>query len=79
MAQPQPEEHITLDKILRLVDQLSSDELLELRRQLDSKTWGERFRLLVQDVAADNADSPPLTDEEIVDEIMAHRMHLPTN
>jgi hypothetical protein len=63
----------SLDQLLKLVDQLPPEDLLELRRQLDSKTWGERFRQLVKDVAEDTKDEPPLTDEEIAQEVMTHR------
>jgi hypothetical protein len=73
MALSQPENRDTLDKVLKLVDQLSSNELLELRRQLDSRTWGERFRQLVKDVDDDNKGLPPLTDEEIAEEVMTYR------
>ena len=73
MNQPQPDERVTVDKILRLVEQLSPGEVQELREKLDSKTWGDRFRQLVQDVATDNEGTDPLTDEEIADEVTKYR------
>ena len=64
VQQPKPNKK-PLSQILKLVGQLSAEELLELRSQLDSRTWGERFKQLVKDVAEDSKDIPPLTDEEI--------------
>lgn len=72
MNQPQSDEPITVEKILRLVEQLSPAEVEELRRQL-SRTWGDRFRQLVQDVRKDNNDTESMTDEEIADEVTSYR------
>jgi arsenate reductase-like glutaredoxin family protein len=73
MAQRIPDPKNTMIEVLKLVEQLSPEELLELRQQLDSKTWGERFRQLVKDVAEDTKDQPALTDEEIAQEVIDYR------
>ena len=72
MNQPQSDEPVTVEKILRLVEQLSPAQVQELRREL-SKTWGIRFQRLVQDVSKDNEGSVSLSDEEIADEVTKHR------
>ena len=73
MNKQKPDEQVTVEKILRLVELLSPAEVEELRRELGSKTWGDRFRQLVQDVAKDNEGKEPLTDEEIADEVFKYR------
>ena len=72
MNQP-PSDRVTVDTILRLVEQLSPAEVQELRRSLDSKTWGDRFRQLVQDVSSDNESTEPLTDDDVADELTKYR------
>ena len=56
-----------------MVDQLSIEELLELRKKLDAKTWGERFDRLIKQVAEDTKDMPHLTEEEIAQEVTDYR------
>lgn len=73
MAQRKPEEQTDLDQVLKLVEKLTSEEREELRRRLDSGTWGERFKQLVTDVAQETKDLPPLTEEEIAQEVMDYR------
>jgi hypothetical protein len=72
MNQPQSDEPVTVEKILRLVEQLSAAELQELRREL-SKTWGDRFRQLVQDVSKDNVGTESIAEEEVADEVTKYR------
>lgn len=72
MTQPQSDEPVTVEKILRLVEQLSPAELQELRREL-SKTWGDRFRQLVREVSSDNEGTESVTDEEVADEVTNYR------
>lgn len=72
MTQPQSDEPVTVEKILRLVEQLSPAELQELRREL-SKTWGDRFRQLVREVSTDNEGTESVTDEEVADEVTNYR------
>ncbi len=73
MALPQPEERETIDQVLRLVNKLSPSGQLEIRQQLDSKTWGDRFKQLVSDVAEDLKNKPLITEEEINQEVTAYR------
>jgi len=72
MNQPQSDEPVTVEKILRLVEQLSASELQELRREL-SKTWGDRFRQLVQEVSKDNVSTESIAEEEVADEVTKYR------
>ena len=72
MNQPKPKNN-ALQQVFQLVDQLSVEELLELRQKLDAKTWGERFDRLVKQIAEDTKDMPPLTEEEIAQEVMDYR------
>ncbi|MBX3139071.1 hypothetical protein KF707_22780 [Candidatus Obscuribacterales bacterium] len=72
MNQPQSDEPVTVEKILRLVEQLSAAELQELRREL-SKTWGDRFRQLVQEVSKDNVGTESIAEEEVADEVTKYR------
>lgn len=71
MAQRQPEESITLDQVLKLVEKLSPAEQEQLRARLDSKARHQQWRNLVAAVAEDNKDIPPLTDDEIAEEVSA--------
>ena len=62
MAQRKPENKDTLQQVLKLVALLSPEDLDELRRKLNLKDWGEEWRQLVKDVAADNMNMPPMSD-----------------
>lgn len=73
MAQRKPEVKTPLDQVLKLVDQLSPSDRDELRRKLNLRDWGEQWRQLVKDVAEDNKGLPPLSDEEIAQEVMDYR------
>jgi hypothetical protein len=72
MAMP---EKISVDKILRLVDQLTPAELLELQRTLDDKTWGQQFHQLCDEIEATRIAKglPRITEEEIAAEVKAVR------
>jgi hypothetical protein len=74
MAQPKPE-RISLEQILRLVDQLQPDEQEELRRNLNNKDWGKHFHQLCDEIEATRLAKglPRLTDEEIMTEVKAVR------
>jgi len=76
MAQRKPEEKVTLNQVLKLVDQLTAEERNELRRQLDDKTWGEDWRALCSEVDEQNKGLAPLSEEEIVAEMKAIRKEL---
>jgi hypothetical protein len=60
-----------LDQVLQLIDQLTTDELINLQRELDNKTWGQQFRELCKEIEADRISKglPRLTDEEIAAEV----------
>jgi hypothetical protein len=71
MAQRKPEEQVTLEQVLKLVDKLSSDDQEQLRLKLDRKTRHQEWRNLVTEVAEDNKKLPSLSDEEIAKEVQA--------
>ncbi len=80
MAQRKPEDKVTVDQLLQLVNNLSSDDRQELYRRLDLKSWGEKWRALCAKVDAQSKDLPPLTEQdvfvemkEIRDELKAER------
>lgn len=71
----QPKKKVSLNQVLKLVDQLTPDELLELQRKVNDKTWGQRFRQLADEIERDRVAKglPCLTDEEIMAEVKAVR------
>jgi hypothetical protein len=74
MAQAQPEK-VLFDQMLKLVDQLLPEEQEELRRRLNSKSWGERWDELsktIRDRFIANGTPIP-TDEEIMADVKAVR------
>jgi len=73
MAQRKSEEQSPLDQVLKLVDTLSLDEQKQLRLMLNAKAWGEKWDQLVKDVAEDNKDLQPISEEEIYAEFTEHR------
>lgn len=73
MAQRKPEGQDTLSQVLRLVDQLTPEEVSELRRKLDAKAWKGEWQALINEVDAQNKRLPPLTEEEIMTEVNAVR------
>lgn len=68
----QPQKKPSLEHVLKLAEQLSPSEKGELRHKLDT-SWGERWDQLVKDVAEDNKDLPPISEEEIYAEFTEHR------
>lgn len=75
MAQPQPDERVTLAQILKLVDELSPEEQEELRKNLSDRSWGQRFKQLCDKVEANRIAKglPRLTEEEIMQEVKSVR------
>jgi len=71
MAQREPEEQVTLEQVLTLVDKLPITEQEQLRKNLSNRTWGQRWRQLVKDVEEDNKGLPALSEEEIIAEMKA--------
>lgn len=75
MAQRKPEEKMTLDQVLKLVDQLSTDEQEQVRKKLSNRSWGQRFQHLCDKVEATRVAKglPRLSEEEIMAEVKAVR------
>jgi hypothetical protein len=75
MAQRKPEDRGTLDQVLTLVEQLSSDQRNELRRKLDDKSWGDDWRKLEEEIEQNRVAKglPPMTEEEVYQEFTNHR------
>jgi len=48
MAQRKPEDKVTVDQLLQLVNKLSSDDRQELYRRLDQKSWARNGVRCVQ-------------------------------
>ena len=72
MAQRKPEEKVTVDQVLKLVDQLSAEEQGKLRHKLD-ESWSAEWRALLKEVDEQNKGTEPLPEEEIVAEMKAVR------
>ncbi|MBX9691518.1 MAG: hypothetical protein K2Z81_03980 [Cyanobacteria bacterium] len=72
MTQQNSEDKITLNHVLQLVAQLSPEEKAELRRQLD-QSWNEQWDGLTTRVREKSKLLPPLSDEEIMEEVKAVR------
>jgi Ca2+-binding EF-hand superfamily protein len=69
-----PEREISpYNQVLKLFDQLSTDELAKLRKKIDSKSWSTRWRALFTEVDEQNKNLPPLSDAEIAAEVDAVR------
>ncbi len=75
MAQRRPDDKVSLDQVLRLVDQLSSDEQEKVRKKLSGRSWGQRFQQLCNTVEAVRVARglPRLSEEEIMAEVKGVR------
>ena len=73
MALQKPEDKSSLNQVLKLVNNLSPDDQEQLRQDLNNRTWGQRWDVLVQKVQEQSKGLPPLNDEEIVAEMKAIR------
>jgi hypothetical protein len=71
MAQRKPEEPITLEQVLRLVEKLSPEDQQKLLLTLDRNSRSQEWRNLVAAVDEDNKELPSLSDEEIAEEVRA--------
>jgi len=71
MAQRKPEEQITLEQVLKLVEKLSPDDQEQLRIRLDRNTRQQEWRNLVAAVAEDNKELASLSDDDIAEEVRA--------
>jgi len=72
MALPNPKKP-SLNQVLKLVDQLPSEEQEQLRQTMNSKSWAQRWDALAQKVREQNSHLPPISDEEIANEFMTYR------
>lgn len=68
----QPKKKVSVEQVLKLVEQLSPTEKGELRNKLDA-SWSERWDALAKRVQDRNQGLPPLTEEEIYAEFTEHR------
>lgn len=75
MAQRKSEEKITVDQVLRLVDQLSPEEQGKLRHKLD-ESWSAEWRALLKEVDEQNKATLPLSEEEIMAELRDARQEM---
>lgn len=66
---------ITLDQVLRLIDQLPVDDQEQLRLKLNGKAWGAEWERLSQEIQTKfQADGVPVpTEEEVMSEVKAVR------
>jgi hypothetical protein len=71
MAQRKPDDQVSLEQVLQLVERLSVEDQHELRRKLESKSWGHEWRQLQSEIEARRLREglPALTEEEILAEI----------
>jgi Tfp pilus assembly pilus retraction ATPase PilT len=78
MAQRKPDDKVTVDQVLKLVDQLSTDEQEQVRKKLSNRSWGPRFQQLCDKVEVTRVAKglPRLTEEEIMAEVKAVRDEL---
>ena len=79
MTQQKRKEDDTFEQVMKLVDELSPDKQEELRKNLSNRTWGKRWRQLVEDVQNDNRNLPPLTEEEVIAEMKAIKKAIRSN
>ncbi len=66
---------MTLDEVLKLVDQLSPGEQEQLRQNLNTRTWGQRWQELAEKIQArfEAAGTPVPSEEEVIAEVRAVR------
>jgi len=76
MAQRKPEDQTTFDQVLKLVDQLTSEDQERLRVRLNSKSKTERWQALFNKVQDQSKDLPAMSDEEIVADLKEIREEL---
>jgi hypothetical protein len=72
MAVPQRKD-TPIDQVLKLVDQLSQDEMALLRQKLNMRIWGQKWDQLVESIDKRNQGKPPMSEEEIMAEVLAAR------
>jgi hypothetical protein len=72
MSQHKPEKNNALDRVLKLVDQLTPEEQGKLRHKLD-ESWSAEWRALLKEVDEQNKGTPLVSEEEIEAEVKAVR------
>jgi hypothetical protein len=72
MALPQQKEP-SVNQVLELVHKLPPNEQEQIRQNLNSESWANRWSALVQKIDEQSKNLPPLTDDEIAEEVMAYR------
>ena len=73
MAMQKPDDPITFDQVFMLVDKFTPVQQKKLQEKLTAKVWGTEWDQLVADVAEDNKNLPPLSEQEIYAEFTKHR------
>ncbi len=75
MGLPKRKEVPPYDQVVKLVEQLPSEEQEQLRQKLNNKTWGDRWDELSNKIRARFiADGTPIpTDDEIIADVRAVR------
>jgi len=76
MVQRQPDDKSRMEQVLKLVAQLSPDELVELGRRLNAKSWGIEWRALCGEVDEQSKDLPPISEEEVAQEMRSIKEEL---
>jgi esterase/lipase len=76
MAQRKPDDKSKMEQVLKLVAQLSPDELVELYRRLNAKSWGIEWKALCREVADQSKNLPPISEEEVADEMRSIKEEL---
>ena len=76
MAQRKPDDNVTVNQLLKLVDKLSPEDRQEFYRRLDLKSWAEKWRSLCAKVDAQGKHLPPLTEQEVFAEMKEIREEL---
>ncbi len=67
------EKEPSVNQVLELVHQLPPNDQEQIRQNLNSESWANRWSALVQKIDEQSKNLPPLTDDEIAEEVMAHR------
>ncbi len=72
MAMPE-REIAAYEQIEQLIDRLPLDKQEKLRQRLNNKTWARRWDALIKEIDEQSKNLPPLTEDEIAEEVMAYR------
>ena len=64
------EKEPSVNQVLELVHQLPPNDQEQIRQNLNSESWANRWSALVQKIDEQSKNLPPLTDDEIAEEVM---------